>query len=107
MQGFARVVLVGHSYGCYLVNKLVTEQPDRVTALVLIGAGYPTPGFARMRWIFHLPTMVSALPCCYAPSMPYLSNWTCAMCGRLVLNPSHAGYAILQAETAFIACLTQ
>lgn len=61
MQGFARVVLVGHSYGCYLVSKLATEQPDRVAAMVLIGAGYPTPGFARMRWIFYLPTIVSAL----------------------------------------------
>ncbi|CAL8469114.1 g8655 [Coccomyxa elongata] len=67
-QGFVRVVLVGHSYGCYLVNKLVAEQPDRVAALILIGAGYPTPGFARMRLIFYLPTVVLAL------MQPYLTD---------------------------------
>lgn len=67
-KGFARAVLVGHSYGCYLVNKLATEKPDRIVALVLIGAGYPTPGFARMRWIFHLPTIVLAW------MQPYLTD---------------------------------
>ncbi|BDA45129.1 Protein ABHD8 [Coccomyxa sp. Obi] len=67
-KGFARAVLVGHSYGCYLVNKLATEQPDRVAAVVLIGAGYPTPDYARMRWIFNLPTIVLAW------MQPYLTD---------------------------------
>ncbi len=61
LQGYAGVVLLGHSYGTYLVNRLASEQPERVAGVVLIGAGYPLPGAARLRWIFHLPLFVS--PC--------------------------------------------
>ena len=60
MQGFAHILLVGHSYGTYLVNRLASEQLDRVAGVVLIGAGYPVPGAGRLRWIFHLPLFVSA-----------------------------------------------
>jgi hypothetical protein len=62
LQGYRRVVLVGHSYGCYLVNRLASEADARhkVAALVLIGAGYPVPGYERLRWIFYLPLFVSA-----------------------------------------------
>jgi pimeloyl-ACP methyl ester carboxylesterase len=60
VQGFSRVILVGHSYGTYLVNRLASHRPDAFSAVVLIGAGYPTPDAARLRWIFNLPTFVSA-----------------------------------------------
>ncbi|KAK9908434.1 hypothetical protein WJX75_007779 [Coccomyxa subellipsoidea] len=57
-KGFAHILLVGHSYGTYLVNRLASEQLDRVAGVVLIGAGYPVPGAGRLRWIFHLPLFV-------------------------------------------------
>lgn len=60
-QGYKQVVLVGHSYGTYLVNRLASEQTDRVAAVVVIGAGYPVPGAGRLRWIFYLPLFVSGL----------------------------------------------
>lgn len=66
MQGFAHILLVGHSYGTYLVNRLASEQSDRVAGVVLIGAGYPVPGAGRLRWIFHLPLFVSASFCSLA-----------------------------------------
>ena len=63
LQGYSKVVLVGHSYGCYLVNRLASTEEARgkVSAVVLIGAGYPVPGYDRLRWIFYLPTFVSSL----------------------------------------------
>ncbi len=54
-------MLIGHSYGCYLVNRLASTEKTRekVSAVVLIGAGYPVAGYDRLRWIFYLPTFVS------------------------------------------------
>ena len=62
MQGYSRVILVGHSYGCYLVNRLASEAHagEKVAGVVLIGAGYPVPGYECLRWIFYLPLFVSA-----------------------------------------------
>lgn len=59
-QGYEQVVLIGHSYGCYLVNRLASEEGPggRIAALVLIGAGFPQPGAPSLRWIFYLPTWV-------------------------------------------------
>ena len=52
---------MGHSYGCYLVNRLASEDGSgRIAAVVCIGAGFPLPGAFRMRWIFLLPTIVSS-----------------------------------------------
>jgi pimeloyl-ACP methyl ester carboxylesterase len=62
VQGYSRVILVGHSYGCYLVNRLASEAHagEKVAGVVLIGAGYPVPGYERLRWIFYFPLFVSA-----------------------------------------------
>ena len=56
-------MLIGHSYGCYLVNRLASteEAREKVAAVVLIGAGYPVPGYKHLRWIFYLPLFVSSL----------------------------------------------
>ena len=65
MQDYEKVVLVGHSYGCYLVTRLASAAGanGKVAAVLLIGAGYPVPGYERLRWIFYLPLFVrSCLP---------------------------------------------
>ena len=64
LQGYSRVVLIGHSYGCYLVNRLASteEAREKVAAVILIGAGYPVAGYNRLRWIFYLPVFVSGSP---------------------------------------------
>ena len=64
MQDYEQVVLVGHSYGCYLVTRLASaaEAKARVAAVLLIGAGYPVPGYERLRWIFYLPLFVRPCP---------------------------------------------
>ena len=69
LQGYSRVVLVGHSYGCYLVNRLASSKGprERVAAVILIGAGYPVAGYNHLRWIFYLPTIVSSLCCSNFP----------------------------------------
>ncbi|CAL5223892.1 g6486 [Coccomyxa viridis] len=61
-EGYTRVVLIGHSYGCYLVNRLASteEVREKVSVVVLIGAGYPVAGYNHLRWIFYLPTFVLA-----------------------------------------------
>lgn len=87
MQGFAHILLVGHSYGTYLVNRLASEQLDRVAGVVLIGAGYPVPGAGRLRWIFHLPLFVSA-------SFYSLTTWLISVVGstkqcRVELRKTH------------------
>ena len=63
LQGYSRVVLIGHSYGCYLVNRLASteEAREKVAAVALIGAGYPVAGYNYLRWIFYLPLFVSSL----------------------------------------------
>jgi pimeloyl-ACP methyl ester carboxylesterase len=63
LQGFDRVVLVGHSYGCLLVTRLASQDDaQRIAAVVCISAGFPLPSTFRMRWIFYLPTFVRSLP---------------------------------------------
>ena len=64
MQDYEKVVLVGHSYGCYLVTCLASaaEANAKVAAVLLIGAGYPVPGYERLRWIFYLPLFVRPYP---------------------------------------------
>lgn len=64
LQGFDRVILVGHSYGTLLVNRLASEQHASIAAVVLIGAGYPDSKTARMRWIFRLPLFVRSPSLC-------------------------------------------
>ncbi|CAK0738607.1 hypothetical protein CVIRNUC_001067 [Coccomyxa viridis] len=61
-QDYEKVVLVGHSYGCYLVTRLASAAAanGKVAAVLLIGAGYPVPGYERLRWIFYLPLFVLA-----------------------------------------------
>ncbi len=48
-----RVVLVGHSFGCFIVRAYAAQRPDRVLGLVLVDPAVewlqpPTPGRARM-----------------------------------------------------------
>ena len=78
------MILVGHSYGCYLVNRLASEAHagEKVAGVVLIGAGYPVPGYERLRWIFYLPLFVSAS----APAL--LSVAQLCLVSR---NPLHPG----------------
>ena len=62
-QGFDRVVLVGHSYGCLLVTRLASvDDAQRIAAVICISAGFPLPSTFRMRWIFYLPTFVRFFP---------------------------------------------
>jgi lipase len=41
--GARRAVLVGHSLGAYVVERLAVEHPERATGLVLLDAGLPLP----------------------------------------------------------------
>ncbi len=70
-------MLIGHSYGCYLVNRLASteEVREKVSVVVLIGAGYPVAGYNHLRWIFYLPTFVSCLHSCH-PSSYVISQHT-------------------------------
>ena len=73
------MVLVGHSYGCYLVNRLASSHKarDKVAAVVLIGAGYPVAGYNRLRWIFYLPLFVRSLSIHILIFMPGLQPLRC------------------------------
>lgn len=71
VQSFAKVVLLGHSFGTALALKLAAEKPGRIAGLVLIGAALPLEKpfrpsvFSLARWLFYLPGWVRAL--CRAP----------------------------------------
>jgi lipase len=45
--GVERAVLAGHSMGAFVVSGLAAEQPERVSAAVLLDGGLPIPSYPR------------------------------------------------------------
>ena len=65
LQGYKKVIVVGHSFGTALAMRLAAEKPAHIAGVVLVGAYVPLEKqpkprlFSLQRWLFYLPNWVS------------------------------------------------
>jgi non-heme chloroperoxidase len=60
--GVRRVVVVGHSLGSFVAQRLAAERPDRVAALVLIGSATTLGGEALVEFAEFVDTLEDPVP---------------------------------------------
>jgi len=68
-QGITRAVLVGNSMGGAVSLRLALQKPDRVSALVLIGAPLYLDNIPKILWTLRTPILGRILE-------PFLGRWT-------------------------------
>jgi lipase len=75
--GAPSAVLVGHSMGAYVAERLAAEHPERATALVLLDAGLPFPRPADPRQMLDtaVASAVLRLSITFPSAEQYVHGW--------------------------------
>ncbi len=82
--GLQRPVLLGHSHGGAVSLRLVVEQPELVSALVLLAPAHPFSGQERLVIRFYLSWFGRRL----ARVLPHLPAWMHSLAFRQMAGPS-------------------